>query len=141
MHIATFTDFVQGDKDKIQRLKKNALLKENHVFTAADLTGQPEADLEDVLGRNFYVELVNSCYKLKGKNALPNTKPTAAQSRAVKEVEDHFRTLPNTIPEFDHYTPCAYLLSNAESLRGNLPEENEALDRFEELFKSLNALL
>jgi predicted ATP-dependent endonuclease of OLD family len=141
LHVATFTDFAHGDKTKIQRLKENELLQQNHVFTAADLTGAAEADLEDVLGRDFYVKLVNTCYELTKKNAVPEVKPTTASIRVVKEVEEHFRSLPATVPEFDHFSPCAYLLRNADSLRTTLPGIADSLDRFEILFSALNKLL
>jgi predicted ATP-dependent endonuclease of OLD family len=141
LHIAVLTDLANGDKGKIQRLKENALLKTNHIFTAADITGQAEADLEDILGRDLYIKLVNECYKLKGKNALSVTKSTSTPIRVVKEVEEHFKTLLPPVPEFDHFTPCAYLLTNADSLRSILPGYDEALDRFEALFKNLNSLL
>lgn len=59
----------------------------------------------------------------------------------MKEVEAHFGVLPATIPEFDHYTPAIFLLRHADELRDNLPGLNEALDRFEELFQSLNRLV
>ena len=59
----------------------------------------------------------------------------------MKEVEEHFRTLPPDFPEFDHYTPAAYLVENGKDLRNELPGLNCALDRFEQLFKDLNKLL
>jgi hypothetical protein len=141
LHVAAFTDFASGDKSKIQRLKENALLRDNHVFTAADLTGQIEADLEDVLGWDFYVALVNKCYQLKGKNLVTVKKPASGVIRVVKAVEDCFRTLPTSVDEFDHFKPCAFLLSNADTLRGILPDESDALNRFEKLVMDLNALL
>jgi predicted ATP-dependent endonuclease of OLD family len=141
LHVAAFTDYSHGDKKTIQRLKESALLRQNHVFTAADLTGQPEADLEDVLGRELYISLVNSCYKLTKKQAVPELKPADAPDRVVKEVEAHFCLLPATVDEFDHFTPCSYLLQHADELRSSLPNIDKALERFEKLFTELNQLL
>jgi hypothetical protein len=61
--------------------------------------------------------------------------------QVVKEVEDHFRDLPTKVPEFDHYAPASFLVENAGTLRATLPDLDQALDRFEPLFKYLNALL
>ena len=49
--------------------------------------------------------------------------------------------MPPTYPEFDHYRPSTFLVENAADLRDTLPDLDKALDRFEELFKDLNALL
>lgn len=141
IHAAALTDYAQGDKSKLHRLKEAKLLREGHIFTAADLTGQDEADIEDMLGRELYITLINECYGLSKKNQLSADRPDNAPIRVVKEVEDHFRVLPNTVPEFDHFTPAAYLLRHADDLRDKLSGHDAALDRFEELFKALNKLL
>jgi hypothetical protein len=102
--------------------------------------GQGEADVEDMLSRSLYVALVNECYNLKA-HKLAKSKPAGAPERVVKEVETHFRTLPATVPNFDHYAPALYLMENAAMLRSTLPDLDRALDRFEKLFAELNALL
>ena len=56
----------------------------------------------------------------------------------LREVEQHFRVLdPQKYPEFDHYTPSRYLISEGVELGG----AEAAVDRFEALFADLNALL
>ncbi|MDQ2752091.1 MAG: ATP-binding protein, partial [Bacteroidota bacterium] len=104
IHIAALTDFAHGERGKVQRLKENQLLESGHVFTLDAFSGQPEADIEDMLGRELYIALVSQCYSLKAANKLAKTKPASAPIRVVKEVEDHFRALPATVEEFNHYT-------------------------------------
>lgn len=138
INIAVITDFHSGLKGKIKSLTE--LYRLIGVFTVNSYLGQAEADIEDLLGREFYFALVNRCYNLSDEYTL-NPKKEPKNLRVVKEVEEHFRTLPLDFPEFDHYTPAAYLVENGKDLRNELPGLNCALDRFEQLFKDLNKLL
>jgi energy-coupling factor transporter ATP-binding protein EcfA2 len=141
LHVAVLTDFQEGQKRRVNDLRSSQLLRSGHVFSAETIAGQEEADVEDIIGRDAYVELVNKCYGLTKKQQLPATRRSAAPRRVVKEVEDHFRVLDANTPEFDHFAPAEYLTEHAAELRGSLPGLAEALDRFEQLFKDLNALL
>jgi len=44
-----------------------------------------------------------------------------------------------TVAEYDHYAPAAYLAMHPDAVSG--PHLNEALERFEGLFRELNSLL
>lgn len=138
--IAVLTDLADGDKGKLERLRKSQLLQTNHILTADSYAGQEEADVEDILGRACYIDLVNRCYGLKGKGALPGKKPADAPIRCVKEVEAHMM-LQADKPEFDHFAPSRFLIENLTTLVTELPDFDAALDRFEQLFKDLNSLL
>ena len=59
----------------------------------------------------------------------------------VEEVEDHFRSLPPNVPEYDHYALALFLVENAGTLRTTLPDLDQALDRSKPLFNDLKALL
>ena len=136
LHVAVLADFHRGLKTKVRNLVESKLLLDGHVFSADSYAGKTEADIEDMLGRDFYVELVNSCYGLPAKQALPQQQPADAPIRVLEEVERHFAVLTGSVPEFDHYTP-AYVLTEK-----NAPSpSDDLLDRFEKLFKDLNSLL
>jgi predicted ATP-dependent endonuclease of OLD family len=139
LHIAVLTDFATGQKKKIRDLRESKLLRDGHVLTAEMYAGQTEADIEDVIGREPYIELVKQAYGLTAKQSLPVKRPTGAQERVVKEVEDHFRTLPANVDEFDHYRPAEFLMQQGTDF--TLPGIEGALDHFEKLFKDLNAML
>lgn len=142
LHVSVLTDYGTGDKNKVRDLRASELLRAGHVLSANDFAGPEganEADTEDILGRRFYVSLVNAAYALKGGNRLPSAKPEVAPDRVVVEVTDHFKTLPASIDEYDHYAPASYLTANPETVTGQ--HLDDALDRFEKLFESLNALL
>lgn len=104
LHVAVLTDFASGQKKKVDDMRRAKILRDGHVLTMDSYAGQPEADIEDVLGAPLYVELANACFSLKkGQTA---SVPSAA-GRVVKHIEEHFRTLPATVQEFDHYAPAS----------------------------------
>ncbi|EDL61216.1 ATP-dependent nuclease [Gimesia maris] len=139
LHIATLVDFADGGKKRVRDLRSSELLTSGHVLSADIFAGQDEADTEDLLGRDAYIGLINDCYGLKGDERIPAKKPADAPDRVVKEVEEHFKTKATSGDEFDHYRPAEFLTQ--KGLSYNLKKPEVALDRFEELFKVLNALL
>jgi len=141
LHMAVFTDFHKGDKRKVRNLRESDLLIKGHVFSAEMFVDENEADTEDIIGRPNYITLVNTCYNLPNNRKLPLQKPLDAPIRVLEEVENRFDILPAKYPEFDHYTPALFLMSNTLDMRSALPNLNQALDRFEQLFKGLNKLL
>lgn len=142
LHVAVLTDHGRGDKKKVRELRESELMRAGHVFTAdeyAETAGVSEGDTEDILGRRFYVDLVNVAYGLKGAQKLRAARPKGASVRVVAEVEDHFRQLPGNVDEYDHYTPASYLVTHADAVAGLA--HDSALGRCEKLFTELNALL
>ena len=138
--VAVLTDLHGGEKERIRNLKESDLLKKGHIFSVEMYADQEEADVEDLLGRSVYVTLVNHAYSLEGPHRILEEKLSDAPMRVTKEVEGHFATLPRTFPKFDPYTPAAFLLENSVALRNALPDVEQALERFERLFKDLNKL-
>ena len=141
LHVAVLVDFHHGDKNKVNELRKTKILRDGHVFSADTYAGQEEADIEDMVGRDAYVDLVNRNYSLPDTLKLPASRPQGAARLVVKEVEDRFGTLPPEYPSFDHFDPAAYLTEHGGALKHELPGLDAALDRFEKLFKDLNPLL
>lgn len=139
LHIATLVDFAEGGKKRVNDLRSSELLKGGHVFSADFYLGQSEADIEDIIGREIYVQLVNSGFGLAKTEQLPKAKAADAPIRVVKEAENHFRTLPTTVPQFDHFRPAEYL--NQQAVMFQTDGMEAALDRFERLFRDLNTLL
>src|SRR5262249_3138732 len=133
IQVAVLTDLSSGSKKKVRDIRESKLLRHGHVFSADGYAGKPEADIEDVMGDVAYCDLVNECYGL--------SKPVAAPSgpkRIVAHVEEHFRLVATSAPEFDHFRPAEYLTQMADNFKsGGL---TPALSNFERLFKDLNAL-
>jgi len=136
LHIAVLADFASGQKRRVKDLRETKLLQEGHVLTMDTYAMQEEADIEDVMGREFYIELVARTYDLPGTKKLPANKPANAPIRVVEEVETHFNS---EKLDFDHYRPAEYMLQQGHQF--NLQGLNTALDRFESIFRNLNALL
>ena len=139
LHVAILTDYHQGEKRKVNNLEDSGLLRAGHLFLANQFTDQEEGDIEDLLGRDLYVELVNQCYQLPEAERL-RERADHPTTRVLVEVEDHFRTTAIKGPEFDHYTPAVYLTEHASKFRESENAE-VGLSRFERFFQSLNELL
>jgi predicted ATPase len=137
LHVAVFIDYAHGHKKRVDELRRSKLLREGHVLTAEGYAGQPEADIEDILGGKAYVEIVNRCYGLKPPRAA--TAPPAG-TRVLKAVEEQLRVLPDA-PDFDHFTPAWFFFENRPKLFQDIHDLSGALDAFERLFKDLNRLL
>ncbi len=140
LHVAVFTDFHTGDKRKVRALEESGLLEAGHLFTASKITEQEEADVEDMLGRDLYTHLVNKCYGLEGEKQLPSTQPDNPPRPVLEEVKQHFRSVAIDGPEFDHLSPAVYLVEH-ESFFSDVEAIEPALDLFQKLFDSVNALL
>lgn len=144
LHVAVLLDYARGQKTKVDQIKQSKLLQEGHVFPVTDFLQQDEGDVEDFFGAELYLGMVNAAFALPADQQLTPEKVTALvpeTTRLVRKVEAAFRLLPPGAPEFDHYTPAAWLLENPAILRAKSQSATGALGRFEELFKKLNALL
>jgi predicted ATPase len=139
LDIAVFTDLAAGQKRKVRDIRESKLLKAGRVLTADTYAEQPEADIEDVIGREMYRDVVNQTYQLEDAQRIPTVRPAGAPERAVKEAEQHFALLPPDAPSFDHYGPAEFLLGQGG--RATFPGLAPALDRFERLFSDLNSML
>ncbi len=140
LKIAALFDYHDPQRAMVDRLAASGLLPANNVLRTDTFAGQAEADIEDLLGRELYVHLVNKSMGLQPANVMPAAKPATAPIRVVKEAEEHCRMLPLGYPEFDHYKPAEYLLRLEQVEIDRLPGLNVALDRFEALIKAINAL-
>jgi AAA ATPase domain/AAA domain, putative AbiEii toxin, Type IV TA system len=136
LNIAVLVDFASGQKRRVRDLRETKLLREGHVFTVDTYAKQDEADIEDIIGRESYIELVARTYSLPGTKKLPTSRPLNAPIRVVHEVEDHFK---GEKLDFDHYRPAEFMIQQGPQF--TIPGLEAALDRFESLFKDLNSLL
>lgn len=143
INVAVLSDVANGDKTKIENLKKASILKAGHFYTCADFTAQSEADVEDLFEVDLFVEMLNGTYKPPEANLVTTAALADANStpRIVKKAEALFNLMPNSVAEFDHFGPSRWLLENPSTLDADTPAVNATLDRFEAVFKAFNALL
>jgi hypothetical protein len=138
LNIATLIDLQKRDQQKIENIYKDKLLKKKQVLTFADFTKTAEADVEDMFDMPFYLELVNSEFKAElsapiSEAALP-THP-----RVLVRLEQYFEKNPLKSGKFNHYRPARYFAEHITDLAPKL--STTTLDKFEEAYKTLNALL
>jgi hypothetical protein len=113
-------------------------------MTFADILSLPEADIEDILDPEIFLNLVNSAYELSGSEALTLPKLIEAApgiDRLVKRVEAAHRLLPPSVPEFDHFTPADQLIRNPMVLDGDGPAILKTLERAEKVILAINSKL
>ena len=137
--IAVVTSAPTGDENGLP--EGSGLLKDGRVFCPEAYVQQPGADMEDLIGRDTYVELVNRAYGLYGSRKLPDSKVSGTPDNVLQEVTAHFKGGDLSGVQFDPYTPALDLLQHGAGDKEKLPGLDEALDRFEALFADLNRLL
>jgi predicted ATP-dependent endonuclease of OLD family len=143
LNVAVLSDQAQGDKSKIERLRRGEVLAAERLHTIAELLGRSEADIEDLIHPNLFCEIINSCYRLVGDYALTPAKLAAADGapRQVKQAEAYFRVLPADFPTYSHYRPADWLIRNSAVLEGDAASVLETLDRASSVFEVYNRIL
>ncbi|WP_457814340.1 hypothetical protein U8C43_07600 (plasmid) [Sinorhizobium meliloti] len=61
--------------------------------------------------------------------------------RLVKQAEAAFAVMPVDVPEFDHFTPAAWLIRNPKVLDAKTGAVPKTLDRAQTIFEAYNKLL
>ncbi len=143
LNIAVLSDQAQGEKAKIERIRKSQILAAGRLHTIAELLDKLEADIEDLFAPELFCEIVNDCYGLKGDYKLDAMKLTGADvtERQVKKAEAYFNLLPDEIPTFSHYRPADWLIKNSGVLSADNGAVNSTLDRAERIFVVYNEML
>lgn len=141
LHVAALIDYANGQKNSVEKLRKSQLLRDGHVLLATDFCGQAEADTEDLLGEDLFLELVNGAYAIaKAQKLSAGSLPAGpgANLRVVPKVEAAMKLVPSA-KEFDHFQQASWLIQNPTAL--DATRHAAAFDRFEQLFVALNKLL
>ena len=135
LNVAVLIDFQKKDRQTIESLYKEKLVKEKSVLTYANYVDGKEADVEDMFDPGFYLKLVEGVY-----GTTIDVGELSHQPRIVQRIEHYLsdRPLPGGV-RFSHYRPASYLSTNIESLVDRLTDV--VLNRFQRVFDDLNALL
>lgn len=135
LNIASLTDYHEGDKAKINKLKQSGILSTGHILVASDYTGLPTSDIEDIIGSSAYIKLINECYNLDSKEKL--SIPHDSNGKILKYVEDELNSKEEI--HFNHYAPSEYLIEHP--MVWSVEDIQDSLERFEKLFIDLNKLI
>ncbi len=144
LNVAVLSDQSENEKRKVEDLRRSEVLKAGHFYTVPEfIEGRAEADIEDVLEPELFVEILNACYSPpKGKRVTLKSLADAAPTvRIVKKAEALFAAMPPDVDAFDHFAPAAWLIRHPELLDGDTSSVQLTLDRAEAVFKTFNALL
>jgi hypothetical protein len=139
--IAVLTDGILHDRQRLQGLWEQGLLQFGRVLRPSLYVEHEDAQVEDLLGRRCYRELVHACYGLQQDPLVPEEPAGDAPSRVVGEVEQRFAGQPAWSTRFDRFAPASFLAENAGALRLTLPDLEFAFANFEKLFRDINSLL
>jgi hypothetical protein len=140
--IVVLTDGLMSHPRRLEGLWERGLLQFGRILRPALYVDREDAQIEDMLGRALYRELVTGAYGLQESAILAGDDGgDGSRPRLVTEVEQHFAAMPPWAPRFDSFAPASHLFENTATLRVGLPGLEEALDRFEKLFRDLNSLL
>lgn len=136
MNVAALLDFQRKDRQKVQKIFKEKLLRQKKIRTYAEFVQKEEADIEDLFEPEFYLELVNGEFGSSIKiEHLKDDHP-----RILRRIERYLKKkpLPNGA-NFNHYRPARYLSQKIDSLADQI--DAETLHRFRQVFETLNGLL
>lgn len=140
LNVAILVDYKSGDKRKVKALEEMEMVAEGCVFTASAFVESDEADTEDLIGDDLYMQLINQAYCLKKKERLTLPKGGLPEGPIVEKVKEHFQTVATSGPFFDHLTPATYLFSH-DSNFDDAKGLKEAIERFSRFFEAVNGLL
>ncbi|MCH7712754.1 MAG: AAA family ATPase [Chloroflexi bacterium] len=137
--IAVVGSFPAGQGLEAGETPETKLMKEGHVLTWDSYTKTPNSRIEDVIGRDAYLELAATAYGLSKEDTGSLGRAATVPVPLIDEVRSFLEALPQFPKPFYPYRPAEYLIQ--QGMGFTLTGLNRGLDRFEELFKDLNFIL
>ena len=138
MKVATLIDIQKRDQQTVENLYRKKLLAKKNVRTFAQYTGTSEADIEDMVRPQLFLDVVNAEYSKELVKPI-DLDDLGKHPRILVNIEEWLKAHPLKSGVFSHYRPARYVAENISALGTKL--NKETLDRFEAAFKDLNALL
>ena len=137
MKVCVLADSSAQNNKTIGRLKASGKLYDAGIVQIGNASGAEEADIEDILPAQLYVDLVNEAYRgeLAGTSLTLEELPDG--TRIVKRVEDAFVSRNLNKGRLNHYSPAGALLRMKETTEMS----EEQLSTAEALIQKINALL
>ena len=137
MKVCVLADSSAQNNKTIGRLKASGKLYDAGIVQIGNASGTEEADIEDLLPAQLYVDLVNEAYRgeLAGTSLTLDELPDGP--RIVKRVEEAFAIRDINKGRLNHYSPAGALLRMKETTEMS----EEQLSTAEALIQKINALL
>jgi hypothetical protein len=126
LNVAVVLDGAAGGTQKINSMIQKGVINEKAIVPLATITGAKNSDIEDMFNEAWYLKLVRD-------SGVGNVTKAKLQpgDRIVPRVEQ-------VVGKFDHFRPSRYLMDHPSLIE---KVSSTAVDRFEDLFKKLNARL
>ena len=137
MKVCVLADSSVRHSKTIGKLKASGKLYDAGIVQVGEASGVEEADIEDLLPAQLYVDLVNEAYRGELAGMSLTLDDLADGPRIVKRVEDVFVARSVNEGHLNHYSPAGALLRTKET--GEMSEEQ--LSAAEVLIQKINALL
>jgi len=137
MKVAVLADSSAQNNNAIGRLKASGKLYDAGIVQVGDAYGVEEADIEDLLPVQLYVDLVNEAYRGELAGNSLTLDELSDGPRIVKRVEGAFVARNVNKGQLNHYSPAGALLRMKETTEMS----EEQLSKAESLIERINALL
>lgn len=143
LNVAVLSDQGQGEKGKIERIRRSEILTGERFYTVSELLDRSEADIEDIIHPELFCEIINNAYKLENDHKITPEKLREADGslRQVKQAEAYFRCLPTQFPEYSHHRPADWLIRNPDILERENQAINDTLNKVEKIFSIYNNII
>jgi hypothetical protein len=127
LNLAVILDVGSRGNQRVDSLVTRGILEPTKLFPLTEITGSIEADVEDLFGAGFYLNLLRESGVAQVEESELPPGP-----RLLKRLDQH-------MGRFDHYRPAVHLQREQGVLLPGLGAD--ALDRFESLFEKVNGAL
>jgi len=129
LDVTVLIDSQKGGHQKLSRLASQGILKANRIISVGHTLDTKEADIEDLFEPAEYLEFFNTAFGLEIKlTDLTSDGPLVKRIACAIDQE-----------RFDHGLPADRFLRERDQILPRL--SNATLDRFEQLFKLVNATM
>ena len=137
--IVVLTDGLMSHPRRLEGLWERGVLQFGRILRPALYIDREDAQVEDLLGRALYRELVTGGYSLEESACSASERRWRAAAPGGRG-RAHFASMPPWAPRFDSFAP-GVLPVREHATCADAPGLDAALDRFEKLFRDLNSLL
>ena len=117
------------------------MLEKCHVFPLSRYAKPSESTIEDLLGPQMYLSLVDLAYKIPRKQRLARTVQAVPGMPLLGFVREAFAANRPAEGKFDRTIPAEFLFKSGDRRLAKLPGLEEAMGKFEALCGALNACL
>jgi len=127
--------------DVRQHRELSRMLERSHVFPLPRYAEPDESTIEDLVGPQMYLGLVDLSYRIPRRRRLSRTVEILVDEPVLTTVYNAFAAQPPSRANFDPLIPAECLFKSATRKTERLPGFGDALARFERLFTNVNGAL